>query len=65
VNGTTVRRRYYVAISLGYIGLGAVIATRSLLAHALPIVLLGIVFAALGAVRLRTYFAWRRDAGGS
>lgn len=47
------RTRYYVAVSVVYILLGAVIMVRSVLAHTEPLILLGIVFVALGLVRLR------------
>jgi uncharacterized membrane protein HdeD (DUF308 family) len=51
-----VRQRYYVAVSILYVLLGVVIVTRSLIGHVVPIALLGVVFIALGAVRLREYF---------
>lgn len=51
------RRRYYVLVSILYLILGAIILVRSVLAHGNPaIVILGIVFLALGIVRLRAYF---------
>ncbi len=64
INGT-IRRRYHVAVSAGYIALGIFIAVRSILADVLPIVLLGLVFIALGGVRLRDYLNWRRNFSGS
>jgi uncharacterized membrane protein HdeD (DUF308 family) len=56
-----VRQRYYVLASVMYMALGGVILVRSLLAHVIPVGLLGAVFIALGAVRLRDYFARGRD----
>jgi uncharacterized membrane protein HdeD (DUF308 family) len=50
------RRRYFVLVSLLYIVLGVVIVARSAFAHAFAIAILGLVFVALGAVRLRDYF---------
>lgn len=49
------RQRYYVAVSIGYVVLGVVIVARSAVAHVFQIGLLGVVFIALGAVRLRDY----------
>jgi uncharacterized membrane protein HdeD (DUF308 family) len=56
-NGT-LRRRYYVLVSVIYILIGLVIMVRSVLAHVAVIAILGIVFIALGAVRLRDYLTW-------
>jgi uncharacterized membrane protein HdeD (DUF308 family) len=58
-----VRRRYYVLASVIYILLGVVIVVRSILAHVAIIAVLGVVFIALGAVRLRDYVAWHRGPG--
>lgn len=55
------RRRYYVVVSIAYIVLGIVILVRSVTSHVLPIVILGIVFIALGLVRLRDYFNFTRS----
>lgn len=60
----TIRQRYSLAISIGYIGVGVIIMVRSVLADVLPLVVLGIVFLALGAVRIRDYLKWRHQAGG-
>lgn len=49
------RQRYFLLVSVLYIILGVVIVARSAIAHAVPIALLGLVFMALGAVRLRSY----------
>lgn len=49
------RQRYFVMASFLYIGLGVVILVRTVIAHALPLAILGIVFIALGVVRLRDY----------
>jgi uncharacterized membrane protein HdeD (DUF308 family) len=45
-------------VSVIYILIGLVIMVRSVLAHVAVIAILGIVFIALGAVRLRDYHAW-------
>jgi uncharacterized membrane protein HdeD (DUF308 family) len=58
----TLRQRYYVLVSVIYILIGLVIMVRSILGHVVAIGLLGLVFIALGAVRLRDFVAWtRRD----
>lgn len=54
------RTRYFVAVSLLYLVLGAVIMVRSVLAHTQPLIILGIVFLALGLVRLRDYNSRRQ-----
>jgi len=56
------RRRYYVLVSFAYIILGFIVLVRSVMAHTLVIAVLGVVFLALGAFRLRDYAKWR---GGS
>lgn len=55
----TVRRRYSLLVSLLYILVGLFIVVRSLLSVVVPVALLGLVFVALGAVRIRDYLAWR------
>jgi uncharacterized membrane protein HdeD (DUF308 family) len=50
------RRRYFVVASVAYIVAGLIIVARSVIAHVIPLVILGVVFIALGAVRLRDYF---------
>ncbi len=60
-----VRRRYYVAVSVGYMLVGVVILVRSAISAVFPLILLGLVFVALGLVRLRDYLGWRRLSGGS
>lgn len=55
------RRRYYVAVSVGYVIIGLIILTRSAMAHAVPAVILGLVFVALGLVRLRDYWFSREE----
>ncbi len=50
------RRRYFVVVSVMYLVLGAIIVARSVMAHVVPMAVLGMVFLALGAVRLRDYF---------
>jgi uncharacterized membrane protein HdeD (DUF308 family) len=54
---STLRERYFLAVSVIYVLLGLVILVRSATAHVLPVGLLGLVFVGLGAVRLRDYFA--------
>lgn len=50
-----------MVVSVLYLIIGVVIIVRSLAAHVLPVGILGLVFLALGAVRLRDY-ARRKDA---
>jgi hypothetical protein len=50
------RRRYFIVVSIVYLLLGGVIIARSVASHVVPIALLGLVFVALGAVRLRDYY---------
>ena len=45
-----------------YLLLGAVIVVRALMAHAIIVVVLGLIFVALGLVRLRDYAGWRGRA---
>ncbi|GAC1444956.1 MAG: hypothetical protein NVSMB52_04890 [Chloroflexota bacterium] len=56
----SVRQKYSVVVSCGYIAAGAVIITRSVIAHVLPVGALGLVFVALGLVRIRDHVRWRR-----
>lgn len=49
------RERYYLLVSILYIALGMIILVRSVTAHVAPVGILGLVFIALGAVRLRDY----------
>jgi hypothetical protein len=51
------RERYFVVVSVLYIAIGSVIIVRSALAHVLIIGVLGVVFMALGVVRLKDYAA--------
>lgn len=53
------RSRYFVFTSIVYVLLGATIAVRALEAHALIPIALGLIFLALGLVRLRDYRRWR------
>jgi hypothetical protein len=53
------RQRYYVVVSAAYILLGVIILVRSVMAQAVPVGVLGLVFVALGAIRLRDYIGWR------
>jgi hypothetical protein len=57
-----VRERYFLLVSVLYIGIGLVIIVRSALAHVLIIGILGIVFVGLGFVRLRDFSARNRSA---
>ncbi|HEX6507253.1 MAG TPA: hypothetical protein VF221_06435 [Chloroflexota bacterium] len=52
------RQRYYVFVSVIYIVLGLIITVRSIVAHVVIIAVLGVVFLALGMIRLRDYIAW-------
>lgn len=51
----TLRQRYYVAASAAFVILGLVIVARSVAARVLPVGLLGVVFIALGMVRLKDF----------
>lgn len=51
----TPRQRLFVIASVLYILIGVVIFGRSVVAHVLPVAVLGIVFIALGMVRLRDF----------
>jgi hypothetical protein len=57
---STARRRYSLAVSVGYVFVGIVIAVRSVVSDVIPLAVLGLVFVALGAVRIREYLIWRR-----
>jgi len=50
---TSLRGRIYVIASLLYVVIGFIIVLRSVVAGVLPIGILGLVFIALGVVRLR------------
>ena len=65
MKGGAVRRRYFLAVSAGYIILGVIILARSIVGHVLPVGLLGLVLIALGLVRLRDYLSWRHETRGS
>lgn len=49
------RRKYFVVASGLYIAFGVIIVVRSVAAHVVPIAILGLVFVALGVVRLRDF----------
>lgn len=55
------RQRYFVFVSVVYVVLGVVIVARSVLTAAIPVGILGVVFVALGAVRLRDYFTQKEQ----
>jgi uncharacterized membrane protein HdeD (DUF308 family) len=63
MKGTITRSRYFVFASVMYVLLGAVIAVRAAMAHAPVPVVLGLIFLALGAVRLRDYWRWKGSSG--
>lgn len=54
------RERYYVAVSVAYIILGVTIVVRSAMAQVPIVGILGVVFVALGVVRLRDLSAHRK-----
>ncbi len=49
------RTTYFVVVSLLYVVAGTIIIVRSIAASVLPLIVLGIVLAALGVVRLRDF----------
>jgi hypothetical protein len=49
------RQRYFLAVSGAYIVLGLIIMGRSIMAHVFVLGILGVVFVALGAVRIRDF----------
>lgn len=53
------RPRYFLIITAGYFLAGLIIVVRALLAGAVPVVIVGVVFLLLAAVRARDYLAWR------
>ena len=53
------RGRLYIFSSVAYMVLGVIIAVRSIAAHVVPIAVLGVVFIALGGVRLRDWMIAR------
>lgn len=57
--GASVRGRLYIFSSVAYMVLGVIIAVRSIAAHVVPIAVLGVVFIALGGVRLRDWMIAR------
>jgi hypothetical protein len=60
-----IRRQYSLAVSGGYLVVGVIIVIRSIVSDVVPLILLGLVFAALGAVRIREYLLWKRTIGDS
>ncbi len=58
MTGRSGRERFYLAVSVMYILVGLLISVRSLLAHVYLVALFGVVFIALGVVRLRDYWAF-------
>jgi uncharacterized membrane protein HdeD (DUF308 family) len=53
------RQRYRLFASALYIVFGVIIIVRSIVAQVLPLILLGVVLVALGAIQIRGYLAWR------
>jgi hypothetical protein len=53
------RPRYFLIITAGYMLAGSIIIVRALLAGAFAMAILGAVFLALAAVRVRDYRSWR------
>jgi uncharacterized membrane protein HdeD (DUF308 family) len=60
---TRVRQRYFVFVSAVYVLLGLVLLVRAAMAGAALPAILGIIFVALGAVRLRDFAMWRHSGG--
>jgi uncharacterized membrane protein HdeD (DUF308 family) len=52
----SLRLRYFVLASVLYIAIGVIIVARSVTAGVVPLAVLGVVFIALGAIRLRDNF---------
>jgi uncharacterized membrane protein HdeD (DUF308 family) len=63
MRGTITRSRYFVFASVMYALLGIVIAVRAVEARAPIPIVLGLIFLALGLVRLRDYWRWRGNNG--
>ncbi|MGI8826051.1 MAG: hypothetical protein ACR2JC_10470 [Chloroflexota bacterium] len=59
------RKRLFLVTSVAYVALGLVIVARSAFAHVLPVAVVGIVFVALGVVRLRDYVRYGGTRGDS
>lgn len=57
----TARLRYYVVASLVYMGIGVIVLVRGIMAHALLVAVLGVIFIALGAYRMRTFLQRQRQ----
>ncbi len=53
------RRRSFVWASAVYVLLGVIILVRAIVAHTYPLIVLALIFVALGLVRLRDYRSWR------
>lgn len=50
------RRHYYVLASVAFVAMGVIILVRSVVGRVLPVGMLGLVFIALGLVRLREFW---------
>jgi hypothetical protein len=55
----SVRQRYFIAASLAYVLIGIIILARGAIAHEPIAGVFGLIFVALGAVRLRDFRSWR------
>lgn len=53
------REKYHVLASALYILAGVIMLVRAATSGVVPVIVLGCVFIALGAVRLRDYASWR------
>ena len=58
----TLRQRYFVVLSVGFVVLGIVIVVRSLLQGAPPVAIFGGVLIALGLVRIREFLKMRQGS---
>jgi uncharacterized membrane protein HdeD (DUF308 family) len=61
----SLRQRFTAVSSALFILLGLIILVRSLIASVIPLAVLGVVFIALGVVRIRDYLRWRQRLRGS
>ncbi|HLJ67231.1 MAG TPA: DUF308 domain-containing protein [Chloroflexota bacterium] len=59
------RARYHFVASVLFIAIGVVILVRAVLAHVPFAGLLGVVFLALGIVRIRAFLNWKRQQSDS
>lgn len=57
----TLRQRYYLVASVAFVLLGSIIVVRSAVSRVLPVGVLGLVFIALGVVRMREFWRARKS----